>query len=510
MEMIIKIAWRNLWRHKGKSLIVGTILFIGATIMTVGTGVISGMNLGLQKNIVQGFTGDIVLASQKQENDNVFLDMMAQSIEPLPEYGEVKKMLASSDVVESWMPMGKNTAMVLNEEGGSMDGAFILGVDIAQYNDFFPENLELLQGKTLKPREKGVLLATGTQKIFVTSMGLYFAPESTAIDTTLMPKEAKEMGDELIIKRSMVFMGVSSDNTSTDIRLPIRGLVKYRALNTIFGSYIIMDIESYRQCMGYVTAENSNVEIPESNAALLADDSDDLDDLFGAGGGGLIIDDSEVELSKNISVDLSEGSDKDYDIDAGAYNLVLLKLREGIESEEALKIIQESIDKSDLEVRPIIWHKAIGTIGSLAMLIKASLFVFVMLLFFVAIVIIVNTLSMAALERTSEIGMMRAIGARKGFISNMFFAETTVLAAFFGSLGIGAGWIIVMILRGLHISTTNDMVQLIYGGDTFKPFLTAGDFVLVVLQLILVVLLAVVYPMIVARGITPLDAISRE
>ena len=53
-----------------------------------------------------------------------------------------------------------------------------------------------------------------------------------------------------------------------------------------------------------------------------------------------------------------------------------------------------------------------------------------------AIIIIVNTLSMAAIERTSEIGMMRAVGARKGFIRLMFLGETAALSAIFGGAGI--------------------------------------------------------------------------
>jgi len=29
MNLIIKIAWRNILRHKGKSVIIGVILFLG-------------------------------------------------------------------------------------------------------------------------------------------------------------------------------------------------------------------------------------------------------------------------------------------------------------------------------------------------------------------------------------------------------------------------------------------------------------------------------------------------
>jgi hypothetical protein len=40
--------------------------------------------------------------------------------------------------------------------------------------------------------------------------------------------------------------------------------------------------------------------------------------------------------------------------------------------------------------------------------------------------------------------------------------------------------------------------------------LSAGDSVLVIIQLVIVTGLAVLYPMRVARGITPLDAVTRD
>jgi putative ABC transport system permease protein len=117
---------------------------------------------------------------------------------------------------------------------------------------------------------------------------------------------------------------------------------------------------------------------------------------------------------------------------------------------------------------------------------------------------------MAAIERTTEIGMMRAIGARKGFIRLMFLGETGVLSAVFGGAGILVGFIIVNIIAVCNITSTNDMVQLLFGGDTFRPLLSVIDIGLVIIQLVIVTLIAVVYPIRVASNITPLDAISRD
>jgi ABC-type lipoprotein release transport system permease subunit len=198
------------------------------------------------------------------------------------------------------------------------------------------------------------------------------------------------------------------------------------------------------------------------------------------------------------------------DLDLGTYNLVLITLKDHAKLDAKVKSVNERLKAAGVSVRAITWKKAMGTIGSMATLIKSALFMFVMFLFFVAIIIIVNTLSMAALERTSEIGMMRAVGARKGFISTMFVGETAILSFFFGGIGIVAGAIVVQILALMNITSDNDMVQLLFGGDRFHPFLSGGDILLAILQLAIVTVIAVIYPMIVARSITPLDAIARE
>ena len=105
---------------------------------------------------------------------------------------------------------------------------------------------------------------------------------------------------------------------------------------------------------------------------------------------------------------------------------------------------------------------------------------------------------------------MRAIGAHRSFISGMFFGETAVLSGVFGGLGIVAGVIIVKITPLLSFTTDNDFVQLIYGGDTFQPFLSAGDIATVIAELAVVTIVTAIYPVKVANSITPLDAISRE
>ncbi|HTY08814.1 MAG TPA: FtsX-like permease family protein, partial [Candidatus Edwardsbacteria bacterium] len=392
------------------------------------------------------------------------------------------------------------------------DGLFALGVDYAKYREFFGDNLKLVQGAFPQHDGPFVLMPTGENKNLGEYYNILFVPEGLPPDTAILTNTIKRHLSELSVRHSAVFMGMNADNSTTDVRVPVRAVVKYRSLNTIWGNFPIIDIESYRQCMGYFSAAAQTAKVKQADLDLFAASGNKLDDLFG--GGDLVanhLGGAKPTLLKAGS--LAGGRDTvrpAVDLDAGTYNMVLLRLRGASDLDRAVAALNAELAAKRLGVRAITWKKATGMIGSMAVLIKGALFVFVSFLFLIAIIIIVNTLSMAALERTSEIGMMRAVGARKGFIRLMFLGETGMLAAVFGGAGVLAGVIAVNAVAALGITSGNDMVQLLFGGDTFRPLLSGLDIALAVLQLALVTLLAVIYPIKVASGITPLDAISRE
>jgi len=508
--LTIKIAWRNILRHKGKSLIIGAILFLGAFIMTLGNGIISGMDKGLRENIVRSVTGDIVIISDKQETDNVFLNFMGKAIEPVNNYKEIKKVLGGMEPVERFLPAGKNMAMVLNEEGGDPGFMFVFGVDYEAYHRMFPGSIRAIEGAIIDTRTTGVLLPTGAREQLYMQTNNWYIPRDAAVVDSNLTDEAKEDSANLVIKDNMVFMGYNDDNTTNDIRLDVKGIIKYRALNKIWGHFIFMDIESYRRSMGYFAAAEKAAQISDANKQLLALEGDNLDELF-TEHSFMVKDTTKVETVIQFTQDeKKEEAAAPADIEDGAYNMVYVLLKKGQNLKPVIQELNRVFKEKNLGARAVSWKAAIGTIGSMAVIIKGALFVFVLFLFFVAVIIIVNTLSMAAIERTPEIGMMRAIGARKSFIGMMFLGETASLSALFGGAGIVMGVIAVKAVSLMHITSDKDMVQLLFGGDTFNPLLSAPDILLTIIQLAFVTFLAVLYPLKVARGITPLDAVYRE
>ncbi|MFP4016822.1 MAG: ABC transporter permease [Halanaerobiales bacterium] len=508
MGVAYKIAWRNIWRHKGKSLVIGIILFFGAFLMTVGNGMISGMEQGLAENISELFTGDIVIISDEQENDNVLFDVMSgKPLDVIKNYEQAEKMLEDEDIIEDFLPATAGMVMVFNS-GSEMGSIMLLGIDIERYLEFFPDSFQVTEGEMIKPGERGLLISEYAREIAYDLMGFWALPEGVQLTESNLTEEARENMVNLQVRRDIVFMGASTTNTTMDIRVPVQGVIEYKALNQVWGNYCIIDIESFREAHNYVTGADGSVEISADDKDLLA--SEDLDQLFSSGdifSADTLTEDSFTFEELQQETVREEGN---YGIDAGSYNIAFVKLADGVSQEEALNKLNGIFDDRNLNVRAISWKSAIGSIGSMAMLIKTALNMFIIAIFIVASIVIMNTLSMTAVERISELAMMRAVGARKAFLRKMFVSETALISFFFGGIGIAVGLVVIYLLSLADITTTNEILQMVYGGSKLNPLITIDDVLLGIVQLGIVTILSVLYPLRVVGKIVPLDAIVRE
>ena len=70
-----------------------------------------------------------------------------------------------------------------------------------------------------------------------------------------------------------------------------------------------------------------------------------------------------------------------------------------------------------------------------------------MIAIFVAALGIINTMMMSILERYSEIGIMKAVGARRGDIEKIFFVESSAIGFMGGIFGLGLGWAVSRIIN---------------------------------------------------------------
>lgn len=507
MSLIIKIAWRNLFRHKGKSIIIGTIIFFAALLMTFGNGVITGLRISLHKNIATRFIGDIVLISTNRENDNILFDNSNESMEVISGYSNIKPFLEKQKNIEKYLPLAVGQGIIIENEARYW--SLLVGVQFEDYQKMFDSNVVLVEGRFMTNGERGVLFSKRRRERFYDTQNYWVIPEGLKPEESKLTPAALRNKPNLEFKSNLVFMCVSK-NDMNDERLPIKGIISFKDYNYFWGYFCLMDIESFRECFSYLTARDNANPISEEKKKILDMNEDSMDSLFG---GNMIEENKTASQKVNISSLLKsrKKENKTADLDSGSYNFIALKLKPGLSLNNEINSLNQDMKTAGIPLRAVPWQKACGQVYDGTNLVSSVISVFIIFLYIVVIIVIMNTLNMAAIERSAEIAMMRSIGSKKVFIGWMFFAETFILSLIFGGIGIFCGNLAVQIVSHSGIVMANDELPAIFfASDGFNPILLWNDIVFCFVELFAFTSIAIIYPIRLATQVKPIEAIAKE
>ena len=139
-------------------------------------------------------------------------------------------------------------------------------------------------------------------------------------------------------------------------------------------------------------------------------------------------------------------------------------------------------------------------------IVQIVLLIFGVIALIVASIGMFNTLTISLLERTKDIGIMKAIGATDYSIYAIFLAESTVIAFAGGVLGI-----IIAMTLGLATNIFVSMMAVKAGGEKLMVYQPPWLFVAIVFLFSMIVgILTGLYPSRRAARLDPLDALRYE
>jgi hypothetical protein len=237
-----------------------------------------------------------------------------------------------------------------------------------------------------------------------------------------------------------------------------------------------MDIVSFRELYGYLSADRkAEIEsIKKEGGAREIDRSRAEEELFGQSSRKIvaeatpgIIDEKERFKGTGAVLRREELVRRVYDPSEIRRGVVLdaaIVLNDPRHLQKTMADIRALSDREHLNLRVVSWREAAGFLGQFIILATVVLLLAVAIIFIVAMVIINNSVMMATLQRTPEVGTMRAIGAQRGFILGMVLVETLTLGLLFGGAGaaLGSGVIALMHWRG--IPANNDTLYFFFSG----------------------------------------------
>lgn len=175
-----------------------------------------------------------------------------------------------------------------------------------------------------------------------------------------------------------------------------------------------------------------------------------------------------------------------------------------VDKQEELKAVRQQVD--NLGYRTASVADTVAQIDKLFATVRIVLASFGLVALTVASLGMFNTLTVSLMERTREVGVMKAMGMRSVEVKELFLAEAMIMGLLGGVFGVVAGYLMGKLL-GVLLST----VSIIKGVGWIDVSYIPWQFIVFVLALSFVVGVATgIYPARRARKISALNALRYE
>jgi len=508
MKDIIKLALRNLKEHKSKTLIISMFVLFGVAIVIMGNSFLESVNRGLEKDFRANVTGDLAISviPEKGTTIDVFgvnstnITGEIPQIPALTDLEKIEKILAETDgikkqskLISAQVILSKDAEIdfsVLQDDDkdiGIMDLpiSMLFAGETGSFWELFPD-LKMVEGHYPTPGTNEIIVDTRVIEGFVKTW-----------DKTL------EVGDEVLMAS---MGGVIREAKVVGIFKPAN---EYSAM---FQS-VYCEPGLARSFAELTYANSFSQELPDSVDLSISELTEDDffggdDDMFGD-----IEDDTSI-LGSTADFDSILGDtslrDELNKTDDGAWQFVLAKLDNPHADKKLVAALNKRFKEEGVNALAMDWKKAAysysGTVEGIG-------FIFNLLIIILAIVvfiIIMNTMVVSVIERTSEIGTMRAIGAEKKFVKKLFYSEAVILTSLSALAGIVFAFICMLIFNSFNIAITNSIAKMILGGGLLHFSPTPKIIITTIVVALVGSVISNRYPVKSALRITPIKALSKE
>ncbi|MCQ2573409.1 MAG: FtsX-like permease family protein [Treponema sp.] len=502
MGVIFRMALRNLKQHRTKSLIIGIFIAVGVAIVELGNGFLEATNRGMERDFRAHYSGDIMISAPIPANCQMDLFGISNisnitdlpQIPAIPDLEAVEKVVAETNGIEKATKiisakgiLGNKDFMDFQMEDQSMISApvfFFFAGEKDTYFDMFP-------GQKIT---EGRMPEYGTNEILV--------------DIRLKNNFKNFYKEEINIGDTILVAGANSNMILREA--VIAGFYEQPDKDSCMFNIVYGDPNFTRAFADLTYGSNFTEDLPENiDTSITSFSEDDLfgDDFFD------FDDDINVlgDISQDFDAILGDTSLRDHlnQVDDGAWHYILLKTKHPNDADKIIAELNASFAEKNIPAIARDWKQASGTFTSSVEGISILFTALVIILAVVVLIIIMNTMVISVIERTGEIGTMRALGGQKNFVRKIFYTESITLTVFSSLAGSVFALIMMAILNSFHITVTNDIAKMILGGAALRFIPTFSSIFRTILIITIGGLLANLYPVSAALKITPLKALSQ-
>ena len=448
--------------------LIGALVAFG-TFLIVAGGIFSESSAkASRESIIGNFTGDfIVYAAKSKEIPSPFA--FGTPLPSLRNVREIADELGKNDAVAGWTMFAQNYGIIEVERDGTKRDLPVIfyAIEPESYRKTFP-NAEVTAGSWFgtgaaeSGQSPGIMISRYQNSQYAEKYGV-----------TLKPGERVKL------------LGVTEGGANA-VESVISGLFEPIRYKSVFNYINFIDAETYARLFNF----SGVASLPAALDAALAKTGGDEESIFHLADDPGI---GKIDVTKLTAEPIS------------GVSMIAVRLKDRArlaETEQGL------LARNDLGIKTARWDEASGFYAKIADALQAFIAIATGLVFLVVVMIFMNTLIINVIERTGEIGTMRAIGADKSFISAVFIAETLMLNVVSAAVGIAASIAFISFGSGRGLPLPESVSQFLIGGGPLPLTVSAWPFAAAAVTVIVVSFLATLYPVRVATAITPIKAMN--
>lgn len=514
MPAVIKIALGNLWEHKSKTLILGLLIMLGVMIIVLGNAFLESNKKSLQNDFTANYTGDIMIHGPQPEEGVVTILGVSQkvtinSIPKTPAIADIKKI---SSVIDEVNAETKNS---ITDETALITTLVMLSTENVD-EDFYPDD------DVITESPYGYVFAgdTNTYYSFFDGINILEGTTPSATEPTILidvrVKEKFEKYYKIPLNVGDKVLATGMYSTSMTLReVTVCGFYSQPNPTTAMMTLCYLDPNTARSFAGLTYGSVYAEDLPDTVDTSLSEFSED--DLFGSSE-DFMFDFSDSAVKSTAFTDdeidglLGDTSlrDKLNTVDDGAWNFVLLRVKNQNEAPSIINALNTAFEENGMDLHAVDWAQAAYDYVSTGNMLSSVFTVLIAVLAVVVFIVIMNTLIVSVIERTSEIGTMRALGAKRGFIRGLFFTEAVSISVIASILGVIFALILCAILNSMNITIASENARMFLGGGSIAFIPSFGSIISTIIVIVFGSALANLYPVSVALKVTPLKAMTQE
>ncbi len=474
--IVLKLAFRTLLGRRSRMMAIGALVAFGTLLLVLGETFTRSARQASRESIIDNFTGDfIIYSAQSRETPSPFAFQT-----PLPNIRnlkEIEALLAGLPEVEAFVPYAQNYAIIQVERAGDrVEMPFVFyAVEPVRYRKVF-HNARMVDGEFFGAEEGGPVAA------------------GIVISAFQNRQYRDSYGVTLQVGEAVTVLGLTGGGSVNAVASRLAGIFEPRTYANVFNYINFMDAGSYSTLYNFTGVRPESLPAGfNQGLERAARDEDSLFALADQEGFG------ELDLSTLSSQALS------------GYTMIAVKLHDHNELSRVMAAVDAAAPGGgDLEISVASWEEASGLFARIASGLQAFIYLATGLVFLVVVFIFMNTLIINIVERTAEIGTIRAIGGGRSFVRALFLAETLILNLTFSLLAMAVSLVLLLALRGGGLPLPETIAQFLIGGGSLPLSLSVVPFLQALGIVAAASAIATVYPIRVATSITPLRAMNER